>query len=287
MPMLSEMNFDAEPVQVMVYGPPKSGKTRIVGQLAHDYNIIWFDGEGGGQTLTQLSKELQARINYFRVIDTPDKPNYIATALKVMTGQPVKVCHMHGVVGCGHCLTKGLPSSTIELGKIDRDTIVVWDSLTQLTSSAFFKTADAGNVDIEKFKDKFEFDHWGYQGGLLNKYLNMVQGATWHNAVISHEAVIELEDKSEKVMPAGGTRNQTRNVARFFGHAVYVSVENMKHNALSSTTGKNKILAGSRTAINVDMTAANPLLPLFKASVASEINAAKTVAGIAKPIGPR
>jgi hypothetical protein len=269
MPALDTMNFDDEAVQVIVYGPPKAGKTAVVGKLSYDFDVIWFDGEGGGQTLTQLPKEQQARINYFRVVDTPEKPKYIETALKVMTGLPVKVCHEHGHVTCPECLSKNLPMSTIELGKITRNTVVVWDSLTQLTMSAFFKTAKAGKVDVEAFKDKFEFDHWGYQGALLNKYLAQTQGATWHNVVISHEASLELEDGTERVMPAGGTRNQSRNVARFFGHAVFVSVDNLKHVANSSTVGKAKVLAGSRTDVKVDMTTQNPLLPLLKASVAN------------------
>lgn len=268
MPALNHVNFDDEPVQAIVYGPPKAGKTRLVGELAHNYNLIWFDGEGGGQTLTQLPPDLQARIDYFRVIDTPEKTNYIETALKVMTGQAVKVCHAHGVVTCPTCLSTNKPSSVIELSKIGRDTIVVWDSLTQLTMSAFFKTAKQGNVDVTKFKDKFEFDHWGYQGALLNKFLASIQGATWNNAVISHEASLDLEDGTEKIMPAGGTRNQSRNVARFFGHAVFVSVDNLKHVANSSTVGKTKVLAGSRTDTQVNMADADPLLPLFKASVA-------------------
>ena len=135
--------------------------------------------------------------------------------------------------------------------------------MTQLTESAGAFVAIQHKVDIEGGK-KFEFDHWNHQGVLLRKFLSLIQNAPWHNIVLSHEAALETEEGKEKIMPAGGTRNQSRNVAKYFGHAVYMDVVNRKHRAMSSSTAENRILTGSRTDVIIDMTSEIPLLPFFE-----------------------
>ena len=43
---------DSKRTKVMVYGPPKSGKTALVGELAaHGYTLHWVDCEKGIKTL--------------------------------------------------------------------------------------------------------------------------------------------------------------------------------------------------------------------------------------------
>ena len=42
---------------VLVFGPPKCGKTQLVGQLATRFNLVWFDLENGSATLHKLPQE--------------------------------------------------------------------------------------------------------------------------------------------------------------------------------------------------------------------------------------
>ena len=58
---------------VLVFGPPKCGKTQLVGQLATKYKLIWFDLENGSATLHKLPPEAQDRVE---LISLPDSRSY-------------------------------------------------------------------------------------------------------------------------------------------------------------------------------------------------------------------
>lgn len=264
MAKLTEVDFTHKPKSVIVFGPPKSGKTELVSKLALRYNLWWFDIENGGETLKKLPLEAQARINYFPIYDTILEPNGIDTMLRVITGERVKFCAAHGKVTCPKCLTsKAALWEEVELSKLNPATdIVIGDSLTQLAKSANAKVALLHGVKIMDGK-KFEFDHWNHQGSLLNKLLDLCQNPRFNIVMITHESDLEQEDDSFRIVPTGGTRNFSRGVAKHFGHIIYTDVKNGKHRAAASTTSHNNVLTGSRTDVNIDMKAAIPLLPIF------------------------
>jgi hypothetical protein len=230
----------------MVYGPPKSGKTELVGYLGGSHKLIWIDIEKGGKTLAKLPSEIKSNIDYYRIVDTPDEPNGIDTCLRLITGAATTFCAAHGKVACGKCAAdKQAKWHTLELGKLDPAThVVVFDSATQLTSSATAKTFKQFNLKMEA---KFEFDHWAYQGVLLRRFYEFMQNAQFNVVVISHESALKLEDGTDKIVPSSGTENFSRNVAKYFGHIIYCDVVNMKHRQASHSTAYNKVLTGSRS----------------------------------------
>lgn len=284
MATLDTVDFSHEPEQVIVFGPPKSGKTEIVGKLAYSHRLHWFDLENGGRTLAKLPKEIQKNINYYRIVDTPEAPNALETALKVITGNAVTFCAEHGKVACGPCLSSRAAMETVQLNTLNPATdIVVWDSATQLTSSAINKIAQQFNVKIEQGK-KFEFDHWAMLQVYLNKFFQPLQNASWSNVVISHESALKLEDGTDKLVPAGGSENYSRNIARFFGQVIYTQVINCGHKASSATTAQNKVLTGSRTDVVVDITAQNPLEPIFNLQAKAETSVTTPATTVNKPV---
>jgi hypothetical protein len=264
MPSLDTVNFSREPDSVMVYGPPKAGKTELVGQLAASHKLIWIDLENGGRTLSKLPQELKANVDYYKIYDTPDSPNAIETVLHLITGKAVTFCEAHGKVSCGDCLARKATMHTLELNKLDpAQYVVVIDSATQLTASATWKTVKQFNLKPEA---KFEFDHWAYQGALLRRFFEYTQNARFNIVVISHETALKLEDGTDKIVPSSGTENFSRNVAKYFGHIVYCSVVNMKHKQAAHSTAYNKVLTGSRTDVVIDNNAEsrNALLGCFQ-----------------------
>lgn len=279
MPSLDSMDFSKEADSVIVYGPPKSGKTELVGKLSNSKKLIWFDIENGGKTLAKLPKSLQAKIDYYRIRDTIESPHAIEVAMKLMAGQQVELCLEHGKIMCAECLTQRKEFAKLCLRDYPpEDYVIVWDSLTQLTTSAINKVAQQFKVDFASGK-KFEFDHWNMVSVYLNRFFIPLQNAPWNNIGISHETALKMEDGTDKLVPAGGTENYSRNVARFFGHAVYLQVLNNKHNGHSSTIAVNKILTGSRTDIIIDMSSENPLGPIFEQPVEKQ----PTATAVKKP----
>ena len=240
--------------RILVYGPPKSGKTELVGKLSEKFRILWFDLENGSDTLLKLPREEQERVEIIKLPDTRGYPIAIETCLKVIKGGEVTICDTHGKIGCAKCVDikikefkDGATGTTLNLSEIGKDTVVVFDSLTQLTNSAI------ANITRNKPDDyKMTYDDWGNLGKVLDTFLSYVQNATFNVCCISHENAVEMQDGKEKLVPTAGTRNFSRNSAKYFGEVVYCEVVNKKHKFASSTIYKNNVLTGSRAGITLE-----------------------------------
>jgi hypothetical protein len=239
---------------VIVYGPPKSGKTDlVVRQLAAHYKVIYVDLEKGRTTLYKLDDKLKANIDVIAILDNKDFPNAITGATKLASGGKYSYCAIHQKIGCVKCITSRdaevmASQFSYEFGNLNpQEYVIVFDSFSQIASSAVAHVAKG--MDLEK--EKFTFDHWAALGVLLERFLDYCQCAPFNVVVITHEMGIEQEDGIEKLMPSGGTKNFARKIAKYFDHVVYCSLKNRKHCASSVTTDDNKVLAGSRTDVVV------------------------------------
>lgn len=247
---------------ILLFGPPKSGKTKLAGDLASDYNLIWFDLENGVDTLKQLPVEQQARVDVITLPDTRSYPIAIETMLKVIKGAKVEICEEHGKVGCPVCKKAGGAFVSLELNNLPEDTVVVVDSLTQLTNSAI------ANITRDKPDDyKLDYDDWGNLGKLMDMFLSHVQNAPCKIVCISHETEVEMVDGKNKIVATAGTRNFSRNSAKYFSEVVYMEVKNGKHRAGSSTSYANNILTGSRSGAVLEKAEKPSLVPIFKGEV--------------------
>lgn len=248
---------------VMLFGPPKSGKTELAGKLAEKFNLLWFDLEAGIATLLKLPEEWKERVEVISLPDTRSYPIAIETMLKVIKGAKVSICEKHGKVDCALCKKDTTAVwNVVELNALGLDTIVVVDSITQLTNSAI--------AHITKGTDelyKLQTDDWGNLGKLMDIFLSHVQQAPFHIVCISHETEVEMVDGKQKIVPTGGTRNFSRNVAKYFDEVVYCEVKNKQHRAGSSTTYTNNILTGSRTGQVMEKSETPSLIPLFTGEI--------------------
>lgn len=247
--------------RALLFGPPKSGKTELAGSLSKEFDLVWFDLENGIDTLYKLPTEQQNRIDVIQLPDTRSYPIAIETMLKVIKGGTHKICEKHGKCACALCAKDNLPTNTVNLMDLPPTSIVVVDSMTQLTNSAISNITKSQPDDY-----KLTYDDWGNLGKLLDIFLSHVQQAPFNIVVISHEVEAEQEDGKNKLVPVAGTRNFSRNSAKYFDEVVYCEVKNGKHVYGSSTVYANKILTGSRTGMVLEQ-AADPklsLLALFK-----------------------
>lgn len=265
----AEENKAEAPQCAIFYGPPKAGKTHLVGQLARKYKLIWLDIEDGAQTLlTALPRELWPNVTLIRVSDSQREPNAIKTLGKLFTNNAAHtICKAHGVINCIPCVKeKAAMHPPLNLFTLDNTYVVVTDSLTQLSDSALAHAL--GPVDTFD-KKRIEFDHYDKQGILLKNILTAQQRLPCHSVIISHEEELEQEDGSKKVAPVGGTRNFSRKVARYFDHVVYCEVKNMQHRASSSSTASAKFQSGSRNAKSLEKD--DDIVDLFVANVTDKV----------------
>lgn len=249
--------------RVLLFGPPKSGKTQLAGELSKKFNLLWFDLENGIDTLLKLPKDCQDRIEVISIPDTRSFPMAIETCLKVIKGGKGTVCELHGKWNCMTCAKTPAetPAISVCLSELPLDSIVVFDSLTQLTNSAISHITKAQPDDY-----KMQFEDWGNLGKLMDMFLSHIQQAGFHVVCISHETEAEMEDGRNKLVPTAGTRNFSRNTAKYFDEVVYCEVKNKRHVAASSTLYSGNILTGSRSGSVLETQSEASLIPIFTGS---------------------
>ena len=244
--------------RVLVYGGPKTGKTELVGKLAEHYNLIWNDCEKGWVTLTKLPAAWQERINIISIPDSRVYPIAAETWLKVIKGDASEICIAHGKVGCAICKKNNESFDKINLSLVPANTIVVYDSLTQLTNSLISNLTKTQPDDY-----KLQLDDWGNLRVLIDKFLSQVQAAGYNIVCITHEEEVIMEDGKKKLVPSSGSSKSSMNTAKYFDHVVYCEVKNKKHTFGSGTDFGMNMVTGSRTGIALEKNATPSLLDIF------------------------
>ena len=259
---LSSIDISTAPKHVIVYGPPKSGKTKLCFALAEFYNIHYVGFESGEHVGKQLPHSWQERIDIINIPDTRTNPCATQTMLRLIKNGRIRPCVEHGLDTCTTC-SKNPDAGWNELDtkQLGPDDILVIDSLTQLTTSLLAHIGKGGGEDW-----KPEYDDWRKMGTLLDMILSEFQNAPYNVICISHENLVPVAHGikgEEKVVPVAGTRNFSRNSAKYFDTVVYCEVKNGKHNFASKTTYANNILTGDRLGVDISQSDIG-LLPIFK-----------------------
>ncbi len=273
MATLDDYNTDTR-TKALVYGPPKSGKTALVGKLAEHFTLHWLDLENGIKTLlnpAMLDPKFRKNVNVISIPDHRLYPVAIDTVRDVLRGGARRICHSHGKVNCPLCLKNSTGPTAAKWGEVNLDNftsndILVIDSMSQLSQSALSKTVLKEIMKPGGEEYKCTFHDYATQGALLDQVLSLIQVIDLNIVVISHEVESEMTDGKDKIVPLAGTRNFSKLSAKYFDSVVYCSIINKAHRANSSTSFAPNILTGSRLPVNVDgdKDANLSLLPLFK-----------------------
>lgn len=242
-------NFNPNNHSVLIYGPPKTGKTRYVAtaaKLPQVKKIWWIDNENGLDTIMNmgLTDEELKKFTVFKIPDTKDNPRAIETVLKMLTSKTkLKICDAHGMVDCPEC-SKQTPYVYEEFlySECKHDELIVIDSGSQLGVSAL-NFALLGKPALYKP----QHDDWGSMGKFLSDALSVVQQCKYSNfVVITHELAHEGEDGKERLYPLMGTKPFSTNVGKYFGTVIYAHFGLGKHKLASSSTFKPNLITGSR-----------------------------------------
>ena len=245
--------------RVVVYGPPSIGKTQLVGELSQYKSMIWFDLDNGYKTLLKFPEEWKERIEIISLPDTKSFPIAIETMLKAIRGGPGKICETHGKWNCPKCTAEKAAFTEVHFNALTPDTVVVVDSLTQLTSSALSHITQGKADDY-----KIQTDDWGSLAKLMEVFLSHVQQAPFNIVCISHELDTEKDEKApERLAPVSGSRNSSKNTARYFDEVIRGEISNKKHRFYSSTTSALNFVASSRTGFRIEDLEVPSLVPLF------------------------
>lgn len=256
--------------KVLVYGPPKIGKTWLVAKLAEILQLHWCDGEDGIKTAMNpecLAPEFRKNIKLIRIPDTQKHPIMIETLLKIVKGGEHYICYDHGVSNCPECNKNPAARwAHINVDTFGPTDCLVIDSVSQLAMSAMHRVIApqlAKDMANDKADYKPDWDDYRKQGFLLDRLFTLIQAAPFSVVCISHEQLVEMEDGKKKIVPIGGTSNFSKTFAKYFDDVVYCDKVNGKHVAYSSSTYSNSIITGSRAGVQVEKDMNNGLKALF------------------------
>lgn len=249
---IKEQGLENKPQRLLVYGAPKSGKTFAVGMLAlakQFKKVIWVDIEKGYTTLLQLPNEAIEKIEVVQIKDTGTDPVATTSVLHMLEGETT-LCEKHGKLKakCTDCAKdKEAEYITLNIPEEGPDTLVVFDSFTQISASALNHVTELSSTNLADLdaEDKATFNHYGHQGRILERILTDMQQLECSLAVISHEMNVKLDDKKEVLSAVAGTANFAKRFPKAFDHVVRIYTQNGKHVAIAES-GHTKFNTGSR-----------------------------------------
>lgn len=242
---------------ILIYGPPKVGKTAKLAPLATEFTLHVFDGDDGIKTLLNpaiLDPQYRKNVKVYRMPDTQHFPVMADTMLKVLRGGEQRICEAHGVVGrCPACdKDPAAKWATINVDAFTNKDVLVVDSGSQLATSMLNRVCSKQLMGSSADTFKPEWEHYRQQGFLLDRIFSIVQAAPYNVVVITHETKAKREDGKEVIVPIGGTTNFSSTFAKYFDDVVYCDKVNGKYKAFSDGSYSNSIITGSRTGKDID-----------------------------------
>lgn len=242
----------SEARHIIVYGSPKTGKTELIGTLAAKYRLWWFNLDGGIKTLLAPGSAACKNLDNIELFTLPDSQRFpvaVQTLLKVFKGGPHKICHKHGICGCPAPECK--PDDTwslfdIDKLEVDKDVVVV-DHMAQLMDSVnnWIHREALKNDNWDGLKS--EFSDWAKHGAMSDRFGSTWQNAPYNMVLASQEVMAKMPDGSTKLVPVGGTRNQSSDFARYFDDVVYTEIIGGQYRATCTAGDKSQVVIGSRT----------------------------------------
>jgi hypothetical protein len=260
---------------IMIYGPPKVGKTKAILDLIKSGFKLWYvDGEDGIKTAFGVDAAgkrwfTDEELNNIELIHLPDTMTYPImgeTLLKILKGGECRICYDHGKIDCPICKKNELANITvINVDTFTPKDILVIDSVTQLGNSFIFHIKKNDIAKAVMADDlKLDWDEWQKQGFLLDRVFSIVQNAPFNVIAASHEEMAKMTDKSENIAPKMGTRNFSRNSAKYFDDVVYLDKVNNKLKMFSAATYRDNVITGSRSGKLVEKEGSRGLVELFE-----------------------
>lgn len=247
--------------RVLLQGPPKSGKTALIGTLAEEFKLLFLDLEDGKEVLkTTVPREWMGNIEYVKIPDNYENTIACLTLLSMFSSKaPGYICKQHGAWNCAKCKAHATDPDYVTPIDMARMTaadgwIIVIDSATQFSISALNRLCLNSNITRESGKadEKISFHLWDGQGAYQDKLFGMIQSGPWNVVVTSHEMEVELSEKVKKLCPTIGTRNYARQVGKYFGSIIRLVTRNKKHYAECTTMDSNWANTGTRRNISLN-----------------------------------
>lgn len=246
--------------RVALLGLPGSGKTTLAAELSKEFNLIWIDIDNAVDTLLKLPVECQERIDVIHLPDSASFPIAADTLLQLFKTGKADICTEHGKVKCAICTKNSAEFNSVDFSKLDpRKDILVLDCATELGHSILSHLVKDKPVDY-----KPERDQWGALRKFTEFFCSQWKALDVNFVATFHCIETTMEDGRTKLVPNFGSAGMSAEIAKAFGHVIYLETKNKKHVAYSSSTASNSFLSKSRTDFKIEDLEVPSLIPLFR-----------------------
>jgi hypothetical protein len=252
---------------ILIYGDSGVGKTAYGATILESdlfERAFWFDIGNGSETIIRmaaegkLSPKAASKITLIRIEDTPLTPYAYETISKIYTTNRIfQICEAHGRADCPICKKDGiidgaLPFNLFTLGKKD---LIVVDDGSQFSDSTLAYQCKGRGLEF-----KPGWDEYGPVSRTLTDVLSTLQAGTtnhmWmaRNLIITDTEEINKDEKlqRDKIYPAIGSKTFAPSVPNRFGTKIYLKKKLGKHAGISSSTGSDNAVVGSRIGLKVE-----------------------------------
>lgn len=261
-------------LKLLLIGDSKAGKTDYAVSVANQgYNVLYFDGDVGIQTINsmaqegRLTKEALSRIAYFNIGDHPDeKGNYVTrfadfwkdftTASKFVWNDTLAKQFSNRDYQPHHRIWELFP------GRLDQSTVLIFDSWSAYAQSVMQWKADTIGEDLSEI-EKIGRDVYAGVGNKLTQTLTLIQRMPCHVIVIAHpdEYVkmsnpkgIQPKDKEKnaiiewsKMVPKSSSRPHSLTMASKFSDVGWIELQPSRKRNISFIPSTERVIGGHFT----------------------------------------
>ncbi len=244
--------------RVLVVGLSGSGKSTLVSKLAAHFRLIWIDLENSKDVLIKLDQAALDNITYIGIPDSASFPIAAQTLMDLFKNNRAEICEAHGKNNCAICKKDSAPTESVDFTSLDSQTIVVVDSITQLSASLLAYLCKDKPVTYKPL-----MDDWGGLRKYTEFFSSQFQAFPGNLVCMCQAVEAEMEDGKSKIVPAFGSKDMSTKIPKSFGDVIYVEVKNRTHMAFSSSVASNVVLSKSRSDFEIESLPEPSLIPLF------------------------
>lgn len=224
-------------IRGLLIGPAKAGKTHWTCEAAQaGFNLVYLDGDVGGQTIAMFDDETKSRIYYFPMGDDLDGPKFskhVRGLFDATTSKPFiwNDTHKKQHSNLSREDLSECEVSVIDLRKMTMNDVLVIDSWTSLSYSAKDEVAKRCGDDLGEM-EKADRGIYASSGNRLTKFLVTLQHLPCHVIVIAHPDEYVQEGKPTIQIPMSSSRPHANTMGKYFTDIGWMTV---------TATGKREI----------------------------------------------
>ena len=222
MPLADQFLEEETLVRAFIYGHDKSLKTTWALNAAEaGYRVLFFDFNNGAASVARLSPEARKRVFILQAQDGPTDgfcSVFVTFALKNFNfyfNEEKRLVSLRPLPGLYHC----------DMRDFGRDTVVVFDSYTDIVRSLARRFAFENNLDLSQAEKAYDMrQHYGWCGSLATFILDQIKAMPCHTITIGHPVQYEKFKKDptdpKKTGPLEWSRKQPISTSNPHGMTV-------------------------------------------------------------------